>query len=45
MVLSNKGKDEEYAIEHRATDIEKTIWNTRESYNNYEPADEIIKVW
>lgn len=23
MVLSNKGKDEEYAIEHRATDIEK----------------------
>ena len=34
-----------YAIEHKATDVEKTIWNTRESYNNYEPADEFIKVW
>lgn len=28
-----------------ATEVEKTVWNSEESYQNYEPADEFETVW
>lgn len=27
------------------TEIEKTVWNSEEAYQNYEPADEFETVW
>ena len=33
------------AIENDCDDIEETIWYSRDSYNNYNPADEFKTVW
>lgn len=34
-----------WALENNGTEIEKLIWNSEESYNNYEPADEFEPCW
>lgn len=35
----------EYALKNKADEIEKAIWNNKEAYNNYEPADDFVVVW
>lgn len=35
----------EYARENECDEVEETSWDSRESYNNYEPADRFKTVW
>lgn len=35
----------QYARENKCDGVEETAWDSRESYNNYEPADRFRTVW
>lgn len=34
-----------FAMDNNCDEVEETIWSSRESYNNYEPAMEFKIVW
>ena len=35
----------QHARENKCDEVEETAWDSRESYNNYEPADIIRVIW
>ena len=35
----------QYAMEYDCDEIEKTVWDSEEDYQNYEPATEFETVW
>ena len=34
-----------YTKENHCDEVEETVWDSEESYNNYEPADRFRVVW
>ena len=43
--FDNEDEAIDYAKENDCDVVEKTIWSSDESYNNYEPAIEFKEVW
>ena len=35
----------QYARENKCDEVEETVWDSEESYQNYEPADRFRIVW
>lgn len=35
----------QFALDNKADEIEKTVWDSEEKYQNREPADEFETVW